>query len=328
MLKIYLLSLILSLAIYCEKVYGNTPFAKYKIDSKICNVVEHNKSRIFVPAYSFTTVDNKIYSGNAYLCYREFVDQLDIVLNEIPMNYNTNNGDIHQLESTGMFELYAIAENGDTLNMDKQKQITVQIASNWNTKGNEGFYFDKIQNKWLKNSLFGEMNKGNVVLPRNENELWEDDVWNMINTEEPMMNSINNFDVVNMVEENFKTLNINNFGLYNCDRLIEENTIPIYASFKLESTKSNINTTIYLVYKNLNTVYSFYPNKEIKLLILPDQEFVIFAFSNNGAIAKVKDEFLKDFDVTNNKNKKILFPMEKVENLAKDKTLLANALGL
>ncbi len=129
-----------------------TPFTEYKFESKECKVIQHNKSRIFVQPYTFY-LDGKVYDGQVNLKYREFVDQLDIVLNHIPMSYNENDKQ-HVLESGGMFELMAYG-NGKLLSFAPNKKVQVQLASNFDVTGGETFVLNRQTNTWAKEHLSG-----------------------------------------------------------------------------------------------------------------------------------------------------------------------------
>ena len=121
-----------------------TPFTTYEFEAKECRVIQHNKSRIFVQPYTFY-LDGKVYDGLVNLKYREFTDQLDIILNHIPMDY-VENGKRHILESGGMFELMAYG-NGKLLSFAPHKKVQVQLASKFEVNGGETFVHRLV--KWL-----------------------------------------------------------------------------------------------------------------------------------------------------------------------------------
>ena len=118
--------IIVSITVFAKNNIPPTAFTEYKFDAKQCKLILHNQSRIFVPAYTFY-LDGKLYDGEVNLKYREFTDQLDIVLNNIPMNYNENDKH-HVLESAGMFELYA---NNYRLHLIKKYKCSWQQSLIW-----------------------------------------------------------------------------------------------------------------------------------------------------------------------------------------------------
>ena len=311
-----------------------TPFSEYNFPSQDCKLIQHHQSRIFVPANAFF-LDDKLYQGEVHLKYREFVDQLDIVLNNIPMNYNENDRH-HVLESGGMFELYAYG-NGKQLSFAPHKKISVQLACNFDLTGGETFTFNKNSKSWNKNTPFANTSESNQQLSDNKKDLWGDNVWmdselSQIMDDKGVLWNVRTVGVQTYGEirdQSFKTINVDKMDFYNCDRILNEEAVSIAADFNLEGYKEKLNSMIYVVYKKRNAVLTYYPNQfATDFKLLPDEEFTIFTFSKDGKIAVLDDQFTSNFNVKLNMNKKVVFPMRVFANLPTTKQELAKLTGL
>lgn len=306
-----------------------TPFTDYKFDANQCKVIQHNESRIFIPTHCFY-LEDKLYTGEVTLKYREFRDQLDIVINKLPMAYNEN-GKQHTLESGGMFELFAYG-NSKQLSFSKGKKITVQLASKFPIAGGETFILNRDKNIWYKDTPFGQFKESNQPINDNEN-LWgdyipgrNDDAIFFRNSNVVVDNNGNNWLVR---EQTFKTIQVDKMELYNCDRILDENTIPIIAEFKVNGTNQLLNSEIFIVYKNRNAVLSYLPSQfksDIKLL--PNEEFTIFSIDKDGKVAVVDAQFMQSFNSSDYINKKVVFPMKVYSKLPTTKSELAAITGI
>ena len=233
-----------------------TPFSDYTFEAKECKVIQHHQSRIFVQPYTFY-LDGKLYEGKVNLKYREFVDQLDIILNHIPMNYAENDKH-HVLESGGMFELMAYG-NGKLLSFAPNKKIQVQLASKFDVTGGETFVLNKKTNNWEKATSFGALADANQKPTDNKQDLWGDNVWQDGQWSDEIMNDTGGIVRVSTVNGNtplsyeelrnqsFKTINADKMELYNCDKILNEQTVPIVADFKLEGYNQKLNSEIFVV---------------------------------------------------------------------------------
>ncbi len=301
-----------------------TPFTAYNVDATKCTRIEHQQSQIYIPKYAFMLKEN-LYEGIAQIHYRQFTDALDIVINHIPMQYVTPHGE-GTLESAGMFEIYATSLAGDTLQFTKGKEITVRLYNTWNQKGMESFYFTR--EGWQKNTLFQSSPSAMHVIPNEDDQLWDDDIWTYDRNESDITTSSTPIAISyeSIQDRNFKTLNIDKFGLYNFDKLADEESIPIYADFIVNTSKGLLNTTVYVIYTNMNSVYNYTPGTTQPLLILKGQPFTMVSFASDGSIAKVDDNFLENKDFTIYRDKKLVFPMTKIAKKVDSKEELAQAI--
>lgn len=314
-----------------------TPFTDYKFDAKECKVIQHNKSRILIAPYTFY-LDGKVYEGEVNLKYREFTDQLDIILNHIPMNYTAGNQQ-HVLESGGMFELMAYG-NGKLLSFAPNKKIQVQLAGKFDVTGGETFVLNRQKNRWEKATPFGTMADANQKPTDNKQDLWGDNIWRdadgqfyVISDSNTLLSiqttTANAFTYQEIRSQSFKTMNVDKMQMYNCDKILNEETVPIVADFKLEGYTQKLNSEIYVVYKNRNAVLSYQPTQFVTdFKLLPNEDFTIFSFSQDGKIAVLDNKFMADFDVKLNRNKKVVFPMKVFAKLPSTKQELAKLTGL
>lgn len=347
------IQLLLFLAISMSGLSKNnippTPFTEYKFEAKQCKLIQHQQSRIFIPAYTFY-LDGKLYDGEVNLKYREFTDQLDIVLNNIPMNYNENDKH-HVLESAGMFELYAYG-NGKQLSFAPNKKIQVQLATKFDMAGGETFVLDKQNKVWNKKTMFGNQAMANEILTDNKQDLWNDSWQNMNGNNETDWNISNQWtdsiyvtdpvtgiltlQVISGINydneirnQSFKTMNVDKMDMYNCDRILNEQTVPIVADFNLQGYKEKLTSEIYVVYKNRNAVITYFPYQfATDFRLLPDEDFTIFTFAKDGKIAVLDASFFNTFNAKQSANKKVVFPMKVYTKSVNTKQELAALTGL
>ncbi len=318
----------LLLSILCFSVQAQIPkttFSTYSVDATQCTVLAHEQSRIYIPKYCFS-LKGKAYEGMVNIYYRQFTDALDIVINALPMQYATPQGE-KTLESAGMFELYALATSGDTLQFLPNKNIMVRLYSPWDKKGMESFYLSP--SGWQKNTLFASSPSANISTPDDERQLWDDDIWRNYGNDEDISTANTTPVAINyesITDRNFKTLNIDKFGMYNFDKIADEESIPIYANFKVNTSKNFLSTMVYVIYNHLNTVFYYVPGNNDPLLLLKNQPFSIVSFANDGSIAKVEDSFLLGKDFSAYSGKEITFPMTKISQKIDTKEELAQIL--
>ncbi len=324
---------------FSKDIIRETSFSEYEFQAKECKLIQHNKSRIFVQAYSFY-LDGKLYDGQVNLKYREFIDQLDIILNHIPMNY-TENDKHHILESGGMFELMAYG-NGKLLSFAPNKKIQVQLASKFDITGGETFILNSQTKNWEKETPFGKLSESNGNPTDNKQDLWGDNRWQDTNGDiftsddseilwraQIVKDDVLPYSYAEVRNQSFKTINVEKMQMYNCDKILNEETIPIIADFKLDGYNQKLNSEIFVVYKNRNAVLNYLPyqfEKEFKLL--PNEDFTIFSFSQDGKITVLDNQFTANFDVKLNANKKVIFPMKVFSKSPTTKVELAKLTGL
>jgi len=82
---------------------------------------------IIIPAFALTDSTDRLAEGNATILYREFRDEIDILLSGIPMDLQVG-GQSRQMQTAGMFELRAM-QGVIELGLAKGKKISVRFAT-------------------------------------------------------------------------------------------------------------------------------------------------------------------------------------------------------
>lgn len=331
--------LLLALQAQAQWKIPETPFTTYAFDAKECKVIQHQNSRIFIPSYAFY-LDGKPYEGEVQLQYRQFLDQLDILLNHIPMAYHENDRQ-HTLESGGMFELMAYGK-GKLLSFAPDKKINVQLEKKFAINGGETFILDRNKGSWYKDTPFGNQPAANQQLPDSKAALWGDNFW--VNADqwwsEPMwvvdpvtgaqtMQVVAGSSDMELRNQAFSTLQVDQMAMYNVDKILEEERIPLIVEFPLKGKNQLLQSEVYVVYKNRNAMLSYQPSSfQNGFELLPDEPFTIFSVSKDGKVAVADADVLAGLNVRNNKGKKVSIPMQVVDKPVTSKEELALLTGL
>lgn len=100
----------------------------YNINPSIENVLVYSSgTKIFIPANAFVDKEGNSITENVKIAYREFRDQVDILVSGIPMKYDSA-GSVNDFESAGMFEMFA-SVGKDPVELAKGKNIDLNFAS-------------------------------------------------------------------------------------------------------------------------------------------------------------------------------------------------------
>jgi hypothetical protein len=222
------------------------------------------------------------------------------------------------------------------LSFAPNKKIQVQLSTNFDITGGETYVLNPTTNLWQKETMFGNLPAANQASTDNKQELWGDNFW--LNTEQTIQsdNTVvqasaanNGLSYEEIRDQSFKTINADKMQLYNCDRILNEETIPIVADFKLEGYTQKLNSEIYVIYKKRNAVITYQPSQfKTDFKLLPDEEFTIFTFSKDGKIAVLDNQFVIGFNAKEYKNKPVVFPLKVFSKLPTTKTELAKITGL
>lgn len=266
----------------------STPFSSYQINPDSCARIKHTSgSEIYIEANAVATTSDK-----AKILYREIRRPSEMILNDIRMHTRIG-GDQFQLESAGMFEIYAVAD-GDTLTVNRGKRIQVRMASSDlpQLTGLEGYRYQ--DSSW--------QSMGNRI---ERDQLVEDeDLWgtpDLTQFEESFegdfgggfqggFGSVQDMSVQDSVrEEVFQNMNISGFGLFNYDRVIEGEQ---YVSFQPEfvtTTGSSIQEIVYVVYDDINSVYYFPPYTwDQSFSLMKGRSYQLFSIQENGEVLKLE----------------------------------------
>lgn len=124
-----------------------TPYSVYSVNTKKGATIQHNgKSKIKIEKNSFVDKHGRDIVGDVTIEYKEFHDAGDIILNGIPMAYDSA-GKSYNLESAGMFDIRGY-QNGEAVFIKKEKPIEIELASeNTEARFNQ-YYLDTITHNW------------------------------------------------------------------------------------------------------------------------------------------------------------------------------------
>jgi hypothetical protein len=293
-----------------------TPFAVYKIPAKDCVGVQHvSGSRIFIPQAAFNVSDFKgVDSLDLY--YREFLNPLDFFTNQLDLHYKDG-----FLESGGMFELF-VKYDGELVPLQAGKEIRVEMIKENEIPVLDEFYYDETSQGWDRTTQFSdtELEGFDYSNPSATDTVI---IFDPLSQETMWLISQTGLD-----QDLFQTMNIDNYGLYNYDIILEEDgAVPLIASFSFNNQIIKDNVFFYVVYKDLNTLIYYSPyDLANNFRILPDKEFKIFTVSKDGNL--LSWEKPQDFDLQKVKNQNYTFSLSLKAEALNSKENLAAALKL
>ena len=323
---------------------AETPFTEYTYNPKTCQGIRHaSGSQIFIPDNAFVLKKNgQICGENIKIKYREFHSQADMVANNIPMNFLQEKKN-KQLESGGMFQILAEC-NGQDLELAKGKQIQVRFASKNDLDNLDAFYFDAKKGWQLLNTPVTDFSVRNT---RQNAELWGnvppqtnigsatsgniEMVSIQVNPDDPYTTLDSVILVSNMrLPGIFKGMNVEKMGLYNYDRILcDTESVHFAANFKLKGSEEKIASTVFVAYKDINSVIYYYPaDWPERFALLPRKDLKIFTMLKDGRIAIFPPKEIEKLDMQSIKNKQYTFELEVVEGAPQNKLQLAQKTGI
>jgi hypothetical protein len=124
-----------------------TPYSTYTVNASRGGELVHQKgSRIRVPKSGFVNKNGEEIVGDVTIEYREFHDPVDVLLNGVPMAYDSA-GHAFNLETAGMFEIKG-HQHGEPVFIRAERPIEVRLASrNADDRFNQ-YYLDTLQRNW------------------------------------------------------------------------------------------------------------------------------------------------------------------------------------
>lgn len=282
-----LLFCLISVEIRAQLLSGKleTPFTKYRVSSTVCSKVVHSSgSMIFIPDNAFD-LSNTNATDSLDLYYREIRTPSGMVSHKIPMHFNLLGKKLY-LESNGMFEIWC--KNGeDTINIHEDRSVEVRFAVKPKELDirMEGFQLNE-EGQWESytsrlglsavtdkdNDLWGSptvQSDEDIYLEDEDGEYWKQDSIRRVA---------------------FQAMEIFDFGLYNYDRIIENEVYvkvsPQFINEKLEPLIS----TVFIVYDDLNSVFE-YPQYTWAddFSIIKGKSYKLFALSEKGSVSNLKE---------------------------------------
>jgi len=102
-----------------------------------------------VPANAFLTESGESYTGNVSLAVKIYDDALDIALDGAPMTF-TENGRTETFTSSGMVDIRATAENGQSLKANPANPIEMAMPDRRPENNSDLFYYNEPLNQWFR----------------------------------------------------------------------------------------------------------------------------------------------------------------------------------
>jgi hypothetical protein len=124
-----------------------TPYSTYKINNAKGGTIKHpSASKIKIPQNSFVDKNGKEVIGDVIIEYKEFHDAGDIIVNGIPMAYDSA-GLKYNLETAGMFDIRG-SQNGNAVFIKPDKTLQVELASASAEQKYNQYYLDTAARNW------------------------------------------------------------------------------------------------------------------------------------------------------------------------------------
>lgn len=124
-----------------------TPYSAYKVNNAKGGSITHStSSKITIPKNSFVDKHGKDIVGDVTIEYKEFHDIGDLIVNGIPMAYDSA-GTKFNLETAGMFDIKG-SQNGEPVFIKPDKTLEVQLASATTEQRFNQYYLDTLERNW------------------------------------------------------------------------------------------------------------------------------------------------------------------------------------
>ena len=118
----------------------------YKVDNQKGDKIKHASGTIIeIPKNAFE-INGKPVEGEVEIKYKEYKDQVDILLSGIPMHYDSANAD-YVLESAGMVQINGF-QNDIPVDIANGKTIKISFPTEDNSKRFNLYELDTANNRW------------------------------------------------------------------------------------------------------------------------------------------------------------------------------------
>jgi hypothetical protein len=123
-------------------------YDSYTINAGKNETITHSTgSKITIPKGSMVDKNGTAVSGEVEIRYREFHDQVDILLSGIPMTYDSLNT-TYTFESAGMVQIFGY-QNGEEVYVNPNKPIKVEMQSRYEGTKYNLYELDTVQRNWV-----------------------------------------------------------------------------------------------------------------------------------------------------------------------------------
>jgi hypothetical protein len=305
----------------------NISFMEFEYQNKLCSGFKYgNGTLIFVPSDAFCFADGSSCQGKIKIKYREFHSQTDMLVANLNMLLNRG-GKQYILESAGMFEVRAECD-GKPMVLCEGKSIQVRMKCRRDLNNLEGFKYNESINRWEDCCKVYDFSYDSTA-KTNDMKLWGTGA--MDNSAEVYGIDVegNEFvDIKKMLGELpqgfFKGMNISSLGIYNYDKVIDDNlAIPMIPEFTV-NTGDAIGESVFVAYENRNTLINYTQSDFAERFVLLNTKGIkIFSKLKDGSYATLKEGSLDKMNIKLMQNTKQSFILEKQPLKPKNKAELA-----
>lgn len=294
------------------------PFTSYTVNPDSCIMIQHTSgSLIFIESEGIVSDQSLVQ-----LMYREFSSPLDMLVHGVRMHTQFG-GDPFQLESTGMFEIYAL-DGEDTLAFDQEKRMQVRLNNDPKGKrGIEGYQYDEEKEYWKSYTN----RVGNAAI-REDDALWGSGPISGVESVEWVEDDSGfgfSSETFEPYQQVFQTMEIDDFGLYNYDRLIDGLEYVYLKPKFVTQMDQEINATVYVVYDDINSVF-YFPSYtwDHSFFLVRGKSYQLFTIEQDGSIARL-EEFP---ELKTIQNRSHTFTLQRQAEVPKDRNALAQLTGI
>ena len=123
-------------------------YDSYTINAVKNETINHSTgSKITIPKGSMVDKNGNAVNGEVEIRYREFHDQVDILLSGIPMTYDSLNT-TYTFESAGMVQIFGY-QNGEEVFVNPSKPIKVEMQSRYEGTKYNLYELDTVERNWV-----------------------------------------------------------------------------------------------------------------------------------------------------------------------------------
>ncbi len=172
----------------------------YKVDNQKGDKIKHASGTIIeIPKNAFE-INGKPVEGEVEIKYKEYKDQVDILLSGIPMHYDSANTD-YVLESAGMVQINGFQDD-IPVNIANGKTIKISFPTEDNSKRFNLYELDTANNRWDymgKPSLTNEK-EAEIIQPKIEKSILNETL--IIDLNNDTLNITTNKNILNNYSTN------------------------------------------------------------------------------------------------------------------------------
>ncbi|MCB0629729.1 MAG: OmpA family protein [Saprospiraceae bacterium] len=143
-----------------ETAHWNVESTYYSVPSSQPTEIIYQRSgtKIQIPADAFTYPDGSPVQGEVLVQYREFRDPADFIASRIPMQFDFEGAPAY-FNSTGMFEIRAYDPESQALELQADKELSLDFVQTQLAEGTQFWRLDEEQQTWTSGEELVRYNK-------------------------------------------------------------------------------------------------------------------------------------------------------------------------